>query len=140
MFNVILASHGSFAKGLLEASEFIAGKQDNIASFGLYLGDDIEEFSYRLRKSIEVADNSEGVLVLTDLQSGSPFNATVGSMVSPTIRHFTGMNMPMLLTVLCQRTYMTLDEVCEGLLIESRQGMADVNKLLDDMYIEEEEE
>ncbi|MCI7446218.1 MAG: PTS sugar transporter subunit IIA, partial [Solobacterium sp.] len=78
MFNVILASHGGFAKGLLEASEFIAGKQDNIAAFGLYLGDDIEEFSFRLREFIEEADDEEGVLVLTDLQSGSPFNAVVG--------------------------------------------------------------
>lgn len=140
MFNVILASHGGFAKGLLEASEFIAGKQDNIAAFGLYLGDDIEEFSFRLREFIEEANDEEGVLVLTDLQSGSPFNAVVGSMISPTIRHFTGMNMPMLLMVLCERTYMSLDEVCENLLLESKLAMADVNKLLDEMLIEEEEE
>lgn len=78
--------------------------------------------------------------MLTDLQSGSPFNAVVGSMISPTIRHFTGMNMPMLLTVLCERSYMSLDEVCENLLLESKSAMADVNKLLDEMLIEEEEE
>lgn len=140
MFNVILASHGGFSKGLLEAAEFIAGKQENIEAIGLYLGDDIEAFSRILKEKIDLANNEEGVLVLTDLQSGSPFNATVGAMSHENIRHFTGMNMPMLLTVLCQRPYMSLNEVCEHLLDESKSAMADVNKLLCEMSLEEDEE
>ena len=140
MFNLILASHGGFAKGLLEAGEFIAGKQENVETFGLYLGDDIEEFSQKLKESVERADTGEGVLVLTDLKSGSPFNATVGSMTNPNIRHFTGMNMPMLLTVLCERPYMSLDDVCKTLLEESTSAMADVNKMLDEISSDEEEE
>lgn len=130
MFSIVLASHGGFAKGLLEAAEFIAGKQEKISAYGLYLGDDIEQFSTNLYKEIHDKLDEEGVLVLTDLVSGSPFNATVGAMDDDRIKHFTGMNMAMLLTAICQRSYMNLDEVCETLLDESKSGMADVNKLL----------
>lgn len=130
MFSIVLASHGGFAKGLLEAAEFIAGKQEKISAYGLYLGDDIEQFSSNLYKEIHDKLDEEGVLVLTDLVSGSPFNVTVGAMDDDRIKHFTGMNMAMLLTAICQRSYMNLDEVCETLLDESKSGMADVNKLL----------
>ncbi len=140
MFKVILASHGGFAKGLLEAAEFIAGKQENVKTFGLYLGDDIETFTKTLHEVITNDLNDEGLLILTDLRSGSPFNATIGAMNNEKIRHFTGMNMPMLLTVLCQRPYMSIHEVCENLLEESKSAMADVNKLLEEMENNEEEE
>lgn len=139
MFSIVLASHGGFAKGLLEAVEFIAGKQEKISAYGLYLGDDIEQFSANLYKEIHDKLDDEGLLVLTDLVSGSPFNATVGAMDDERIKHFTGMNMAMLLTVVCQRSYMNLEQICETLIEESKSGMLNVNELLKKLEEDEEE-
>ncbi|MGN1399449.1 MAG: PTS sugar transporter subunit IIA [Erysipelotrichaceae bacterium] len=139
MFSIVLASHGGFAKGLLEAVEFIAGKQEKISTYGLYLGDDIEQFSADLSKEIHDKLDDEGVLVLTDLVSGSPFNATVGAMDDERIIHFTGMNMAMLLTVVCQRPYMDLQQIAQTLLQESKSGMLNVNELLASLQEDEEE-
>ncbi len=99
---------------MLEASEFIAGKQEGIKTFSLYLGNDIEKSTQEVYQNIEKELTNEGLLVLTDAHSDNPFNAVVGAMTDDKIRHFAGMNMPMLLIVLCQRPHMSLDKVCES--------------------------
>lgn len=142
MFNIIIATHGSLSKGLLEAAEFIVGKQSNINTFSLNLGDDIEEFCDKLQNEIKKFESNQELLVLTDLQSGSPFNAVVGAMQNDNLRHFTGVNMPMLLTALCERSTNTLGQVCEHLLKISKESIIDVNELLKELLtnIDEEDE
>ena len=38
MFDIILISHGPFSKAILESAQLICGEQENVKTFGLYLG------------------------------------------------------------------------------------------------------
>ena len=130
MFEIILISHGPLSKAMLETAQMIVGEQEHVTCFGLYLGDSVDLFRERVEEEIRNKLEESDVLVLTDMQSGSPSNVTVGAMGYYEFRHFTGMNLPMVLEVLSMRPYESLDEVCQELLRSSKETMVDVNQLL----------
>ncbi len=95
MFEIILISHGPLSKAMLETAQMIVGEQEHVTCFGLYLGDSVDLFRERVEEEIRNKLEESDVLVLTDMQSGSPFNVTVGAMGYYEFRHFTGWNLPM---------------------------------------------
>lgn len=96
---VILASHSQMAKGLKQTVELIMGKQSNLHAIAAY--DDEQE---SLKKQIvdQITSNSnEKYLFLTDIIGGS-VNTTIAQMIDDKENMFlvTGMNLPLVLTVL----------------------------------------
>lgn len=133
MFDVIVISHGGLSKAIVESAQMIAGEQVALEAYGLYLGDSVDIFRETIGKAIEEKIKKNDVLVLTDMQAGSPFNVAVAAMDAHKIRHFTGVNLPMLLEILCCRPFMSLDEISEELVQKAREAILDVNKLLEEL-------
>ena len=50
MINIIFASHGGFAQGLLDGALMITGDTEGVCALGLFLGDDIEEYNQILSR------------------------------------------------------------------------------------------
>ena len=132
MFDIILISHGPFSKAILESAELICGEQENVKTFGLYLGDSVDTFRDEVRAAIEESLSHGDLLVLTDIQSGSPFNVTCSAMGDYKFRHITGMNLPMVIEALMSRDYMSCDELANSLMAVGAMSVVNVNKLLDD--------
>jgi len=135
MFDVIVISHGNLSKAMVEAVQMIVGEQEAVEAFGLYPGDSVDLFRERVTKAIENHLQHDDVMVVTDMQSGSPFNVTVGAMEGNRFRHFTGMNLPMLLDIFSSRTFSSLEEVSDELVNRTTETILDVNKLLMEMEI-----
>ena len=83
MYKIILVSHGDLAEAMYRTAELIAGKHEGVETFGLHLGDDVEAFRSTVESAIERAVKTDELLVLSDVQSGSPFNVAVGAMIPP---------------------------------------------------------
>ncbi len=99
LLQIILASHSQMAKGLKQTVELIMGKQSNLHAIAAY--DDEQE---SLKKQIvdQITSNSnEKYLFLTDIIGGS-VNTTIAQMIDDKENMFlvTGMNLPLVLTVL----------------------------------------
>ena len=99
LLQIILASHSQMAKGLKQTVELIMGKQSNLHAIAAY--DDEQE---SLKKQIvdQITSNSnEKYLFLTDIIGGS-VNTTIAQMIEDKENMFlvTGMNLPLVLTVL----------------------------------------
>ncbi len=77
MVGVLIATHGGFAEGILNAVELIAGKQEGVKTIGLFHGDGIDEFSDKVQTAYEELDDGDGVLVFVDIFGGSPSNAVM---------------------------------------------------------------
>lgn len=96
MKGIILATHGDFASGLYSTLKMIAGEFENIKVVEFHDGDDLEE----LDKKIEDAYNSlnySGVIVLTDLAGGTPFNRSVMTLANKgDVEFLSGVNFGML--------------------------------------------
>lgn len=115
MINILLISHGNFADGILHAAELIIGSSDGIQILDLQREDPIDELRNRIDSALKILySNSDGVLILVDLLGASPFNqaATVNPDLFPSIEVVTGLNLPMLLEVITNRSSAnSLDEL-----------------------------
>lgn len=117
---IILASHSQMAKGLKQTVELIMGKQSNLHAIAAY---DDEQESLKKQIADQITSNSnEKYLFLTDIIGGS-VNTTIAQMIDDKENMFlvTGMNLPLVLTVLtakmdnCSSDQLAnkLEEFCE---------------------------
>lgn len=112
MIGILVATHGGFAEGLINATELIAGKQENLMGMGLYHGDSVEAFEENMAAAIASLDDGDGVLVLVDILGGSPSNCAIRSIqLAHNIKAIASVNMPMLVEACMIRACMTLEEL-----------------------------
>ncbi|MBN7573502.1 PTS mannose transporter subunit IIAB [Clostridium sp. 2-1] len=114
MIGILLVTHGKFSEEILKSAELIVGKQDKILTLGLEHGDSIEVLGDKVRESIKLLDNGEGVLVLADLLGGSPYNVVAlnsNKISNIKFKCITGVNLPMLLEAITMRESYELDEL-----------------------------
>lgn len=135
MINILIITHGSFAKEILSSAELVVGKQSNVLTIGLYHGDNIDEYSEKVAKSIGELGKRDGVLIFVDLYGGSPSNTVALSMNSQDTKQakfecITGFNFPMLLEALTMRDDMELNELKEHCIEMGRSGIKDVRREL----------
>ncbi|MGM0213719.1 PTS sugar transporter subunit IIA [Enterococcus sp. AZ109] len=103
MLGIVIATHGKLSDGLKDSAEVIIGATNNIATVNLNQGDDVQELGTKIKTAIEEVNQGEGVIVLVDLVSASPYNQsvlTVNSLdaeLQESIYIIGGANLPMLL-------------------------------------------
>jgi len=64
------------------------------------------------------------------MRSGSPFNVTASLMKDHTFEHLTGINLPILLEILCSRTQMELKMMIAHIMSEGMKTLIHVNEML----------
>lgn len=105
MLNFIVASHGPLASALLESSRMVYGDLAHVQAVSLSEEDGIEGFKKDFARVLEAASQGvNGVVVLCDMQSGTPWNVAChhafSSLTEPPVAVIAGVNFPMLL--LCE--------------------------------------
>ena len=102
MINVIVATHGPLANALLASGRMVYGELPHV--FAVTLGEQagIEGFREDFARTLASAgQNADGVLVLCDMQSGTPWNIACQHAFStqtiPPVAVVAGVNFPMLL-------------------------------------------
>jgi PTS system mannose-specific IIA component len=131
MFKVLLVSHGKLAESMLESAEMIVGPQQDIKTLCLN-PEDISEFFCGKISDILETWKDEDVMVLSDIRSGTPFNAAASLMQRFDFRHISGINLGMLIEVLIDREFLTAEEAGNTLMELAGQSILDVNTLLKD--------
>lgn len=132
MIQVLVATHGTFAEGLCNASKVIMGPVEGLDYIGLTLNDSIDEFTEKVIHFCE--ESKEDVLLLTDLQGASPFNASaraISQVKDKKIVCVTGVNLPILLECLIKRETTDVEDLANQLLDIGKSG---INKLSLSMY------
>ncbi len=136
----VLASHGDFAKGLLNSVQMLLGPQDDIEAFGLYPEEQAQSLGERLAQAIE-GEPEASVVFFTDLYFGSPFNQVVELARTHDIYHITGVNLPVLMEALTTRNSgASCDEVCRAAVAAGEGSVLDVREKLSEDDDQEEEE
>ena len=130
MIELILVSHGSFAAGLREAAEMILGEQEQVSVLGLYQGDSPDSFAQKLEELIGETEDSKQVLILSDLQSGTPYNAGMVMAMKLGSACIAGANLPMLLEILSLRDEMEMEELLQVACSTGKSGIVNSTDLL----------
>lgn len=140
MVELVLVSHGSFAAGLREAAEMILGEQEGVSVLGLYQGDSPDSFTQKLEQIVDEAGDCRQVFILSDLQSGTPYNAGMLMALKKGSVCIAGTNLPLLLEILSLRDEMDKDELLQVCCSTGKSGIVNSSDLLADYKRKEDSE
>ena len=127
-FEVLIASHGPLADGLLAATRMICGDLQGVSTVSLLPEDSPESFAERLRDALEPG---RPTLILTDLYGGTPHNVACAVMGRdhPELRCVAGVNLGMLIEAITATEQLD-DALVDRLVISSREAIVDVSARL----------
>lgn len=107
MIGIIVTGHGHFASGIVSALKLLAGEPELLEVVDFQETDSIEILEGHITEAVRRLEGAEGVLIMTDLQGGSPFNVSARLVMQPdnagkALELVAGVNLPMLV-----ETYMS---------------------------------
>lgn len=126
MSQLILVSHGHFAKELKKSAEMILGPQENMHTVSLLPNEGQEDFA---NKFDEVVKNLEGdITVFADLLGGTPANVISKKIIEgKNYQLYSGMNLPMIISYI---NSLLIDGV-PNLVEDGQKGIVEINQILD---------
>lgn len=120
MIGILLLSHGEMANGMRHSLNFLYGQVEGLRALCLYPEHSPEDFDALLAEAVSEVDQGEGVLILTDINGGTPANRALMLAASrPDIEVIAGMNLPLLLVAVNIRDLYTLPELVDELMAET---------------------
>jgi PTS system mannose-specific IIA component len=127
---IILVTHVDYGSALLRAAEFIVGQVQDCTSIHVDDSLAVEDTVNRLQEAVNLLSNGRGVLVLTDMFGGTPTNLSLSLLGSRRdVEVLTGVNLPMLLKVLSNRS-LPLAELADLALEAGCGGIVAAGKVL----------
>ncbi|HRH12953.1 MAG TPA: PTS fructose transporter subunit IIA [Azonexus sp.] len=118
MIGILLITHGSFGEALVQNACHVLNKRPvHVNQLGVSAQDDPLDLLPLALQMLELVDNGDGVLVLTDIFGASPANLAIKLLKPGRVEGLTGVNLPMLLRALTYR-----DKGMEILLQRARDG------------------
>lgn len=99
MVNLIIASHGDFAKGILMSGSMIFGEQENVEVVTFLPNEGPDDLDKHYQEALAKFNNDDQILFLVDLWGGSPFNrASLIQKQNPEkMAIIAGLSLPMLI-------------------------------------------
>ena len=90
---IIITGHGSLPSGILSALDMVAGKSDLAYAIDFESGDNFEDLDKQYLEAYENLSSTSYVLVLSDIQGGTPFNrAYLTLKAKGNVRFLSGVN------------------------------------------------
>ncbi|MCB2357441.1 mannose/fructose/sorbose PTS transporter subunit IIA [Clostridium estertheticum] len=126
MVGIILASHGEFAKGILQSGAMIFGEQENVQAVTLMPSEGPDDLKAKMKDAIASFDNQDQVLILVDLWGGTPFNQANSLFEEHKDKWaiVAGMNLPMVIEAYASRSSMeSAQEIAAYILKSAKEGV-----------------
>jgi PTS system mannose-specific IIB component len=126
MVGIILASHGEFAKGILQSGTMIFGEQENVKAVTLMPSEGPDDIKAKMKDAIASFENQDEVLFLVDLWGGTPFNQANSLFEEHKDKWaiVAGMNLPMVIEAYGSRFSMeSAQEIAANILKTAKEGV-----------------
>jgi PTS system mannose-specific IIA component len=94
---VLIVSHYRLGEEMLQALRLIVPDGPTFHAVGIDPRQTVEEMRSSIAKTLDQADQGEGVLVLTDMFGGTPSNISLSFLGERRVEVVTGINLPMLI-------------------------------------------
>ncbi len=111
MIGAIIITHGSLAASLLEVTELISGKVENIKTISVKSTDATDNVRSILTSAVKEVNSGNGAVIFTDMFGGTPTNIALSVLDVGKVEVITGVNLPILLKFINHRSDKTLDEL-----------------------------
>ncbi len=97
MIGILIASHGRLGEELIRTAEFIYGDIPKLKSANLNGNESISSAKEKIYKMVEDMDDGDGVLILTDIFGGTPFNIAITLINTKKVGVVAGFTLAMIL-------------------------------------------
>ena len=135
MSHFIVATHGYFAKGIMDAVRMICGEQKNFTTFCAYTENENGELEIQVTEKIKDLLDSypeeEDVIVLVDLLGGSVCNEFIKQIDRRPFHLISGVNLGLILEFIYAPDKLNKDMI-ETMIERSRSSIMYINKLVDE--------
>ena len=126
MVGIIIASHGQFAKGILQSGSMIFGEQEDVKAVTLMPSQGPDDLRAELQEAIASFSNQDQVLFLVDLWGGTPFNQVNNLFEEHKDKWaiVAGLNLPMLIEAYASRLSMdSAQEIAAHIIDTAKEGV-----------------
>ena len=125
----LIATHGAFAKGIGSTLDIIIGPMENVHLIQAYI-DENKSIEAELTSLLDNAGKEDEWVIFSDLLGGSITNQILQVALRENVHVVAGFNLPVLLDVLLADTNSPVEEVIEQAIINAREQLVYVNKLI----------
>lgn len=101
MVKVLIVTQGRLADVLREAAGRIAGSVEHITALSLDWENDVETSAEALRLAVDRLDKDGGLLILTDVFGGTPYNLATRHFRPGAVEILAGVNLPIVVRLAC---------------------------------------
>lgn len=129
MTNILLLSHGKLAEEFLNTAALIVGEQQGVCALGLGASEGMDDFKNRILNEYSKLNDSNEILVLTDLYGGTPTNAAIYGLLNKRVEILTGLNLPILLEAITRRNQ-PLADLLEDLKRTGAEGIISIREVI----------
>ena len=130
MVGLLIVTHCDLGREFLNAAEFIVGRIDAADAVSITQTSDSKDLLAQIDKKISALNQGDGVLILTDMFGGTPSNLSLSFLKEGQVEVLTGVNLPMVIAMVQNRSRMKLNELA-GITNEAgRSGISLTGKLL----------
>lgn len=126
MVGIIIASHGEFAKGILQSGSMIFGEQEDVKAVTLMPSEGPDDVRAKLQEAVASFSNQDEVLFLVDLWGGTPFNQVNNLFEEHKDKWaiVAGLNLPMLIEAYASRLSMeSAQEIAAHIIETAKEGV-----------------
>lgn len=123
MTAVLVCTHGNSAAELVNSAEMICGNQSNWGTVSFKIGMDPDQLMASISNQIVKLNRASGLLCLTDLKGGTPFNVLVRLSENEDLEIITGVNIPMLVEAAMSPQNISAADLSEKLLSVGKESI-----------------
>jgi mannose PTS system EIIA component len=131
MIGILIVSHCDLGRELLNAAQFIVGRIDGADAMAITETTETERLIKVIEGKAHTLDTGDGVIILTDMFGGTPSNLSLSFLKKGKIEVLTGVNLPMLISIIQNRPTQKLGALAEKALDAGKSGISLASKLLE---------
>lgn len=141
MIGIVVSGHGHFASGIVSALQLLAGVPDALQVVDFEGEDSVQMLEEKIKASVDGVKGEEGVLILTDLQGGSPFNVAMRLAAQEKgLEVVTGTNLPMLVEAYMSRSmFESASELAVSIVCSGKEQVKGLEKTVGSEDADEDE-
>ena len=113
MIGLLIVTHCDLGKEFLKAAEFIVGRMDAVDVVSITQTLESKEIHKMIKDKISALNQGKGVIILTDMFGGTPSNLSLSFLADEMVEVLTGVNLPMVIAIVQNRSDMGLTELAE---------------------------
>jgi PTS system mannose-specific IIA component len=131
MIGILIVTHCDLGAELLNAAEFIVGKVDKADTVAITETSGSEKLRKLIEDKVTALNSGDGVIILTDMFGGTPSNLSLSFLREDQIEVLTGVNLPMIIAIIQNRSDMKLSALAEKAQEAGKGGISLASKLLE---------